>query len=79
MRIRSDVTEEEARQLMQHLTPTQRDVLAAYCRTGFYKLAAAELGMAQATAENHMEKARQRLEAAHTVQLIIVATKAKLV
>jgi DNA-binding NarL/FixJ family response regulator len=43
------------------LTPRQREVLAAYLRTGSYHGAARELGLTRQTVANHLHEAYRRL------------------
>jgi DNA-binding NarL/FixJ family response regulator len=45
------------------LTPRQREVLAAYLRTGSYHGTARELGLTRQTVANHLHEAYNRLGA----------------
>lgn len=60
---------------LKELTPTQTQVLRAIAQTGDYKAAAAVLGCAVKTIENHLVRIHKRLDEPSTLRCVLLAER----
>lgn len=60
---------------LAELTPTQTQVLRAIAQTGDHKAAAAVLGCAVKTIENHLVRIHKRLDEPSTLRCVLLAER----
>ena len=61
------------------LTPREREVIVAFVTAGGTKRAAAQLGISESTAKNHLTSVRRKLGVDTTTQAFVLAVRNRLI